>query len=76
MSNWIKVEDELPNAGQYILFCSINGFKINVYTAFGTFCRSNLDGDVFVSFMPDVEDVTRIYSNITHWMPLPEPPES
>ena len=59
MSEWISVEDRLPNIGQNVLtydghnrvFCSVrqnHQFKIH-YTVWD-------------------------HDNVTHWMPLPEPP--
>ena len=66
MSNWISVEDELPNKPKYYL----------VFTRCGSIWNTSLlfwnMGDV----TPKWEDRDRDYQdNVTHWMPLPEPPK-
>lgn len=60
---WISVEDRLPPTRGYYLVCT--------YTAYyRTQCISKVffDGKLWGS-------VRKRYTNITHWMPLPEPPE-
>lgn len=60
---WISVEDRLPPTRGYYLVCT--------YTAYyRTQCISKVffDGKLWGS-------VRKRYTNITHWMPLPEPPK-
>lgn len=60
---WISVKDKLPPTKGYYLVCT--------YTAFyHTQCISKVffDGKLWGS-------VRKRYTNITHWMPLPEPPK-
>jgi hypothetical protein len=64
MNNWISVEDELPK-GDYDDEC------IDVYSiAMGriTDC-TYIDSNYWETYQGD-----RIY-DVTHWMPLPEPPK-
>lgn len=76
MNEWIKIEDELPIDGQYVLFCSVNRYGVDVHTSFGAFCKSKENGNLFISLIPYVENITNIYCNITHWMRLPNPPKN
>lgn len=60
---WISVKDRLPPTRGYYLVCT--------YTAYyRTQCISKVffDGKLWGS-------VRKRYTNITHWMPLPEPPK-
>ena len=60
---WISVKDRLPETSGYYLVCT--------YTAFyRTQCISKVffDGKLWGS-------IRKRYANITHWMPLPEPPK-
>jgi hypothetical protein len=58
---WIKVEDRLPDEGQYILaadedvMCACTRVYFNTYEC--------LEGGERLLWLP------------THWMPLPEPPK-
>ena len=60
MSEWIKVSDQLP--GDDTLCLAIDDCDV-----IWTMCF--MDDD----FYPDTRDVCP--NEITHWMPLPEPPE-
>jgi len=66
MSNWIKVDDRLPQTGVRVLLCgSANKEKVvfEGYTHFsGAFFLANSHKKV-------------IENNVTHWQPLPEPPK-
>ena len=59
MSEWISVDDRLPEYGDKILvhldYGDIKGILLEEYS-----------GTKFWS---------RAFNNVTHWMPLPEPPE-
>lgn len=58
MSEWISVEDRLPEfVGEYITFDGISPYISSYY--------GNGEWE-----SPDAND-----PNITHWMPLPEPPK-
>lgn len=61
MSEWISVKDRLPNKGEVVLcFFKYEPESPNVV------CENLYYGSKI--FMSDSEKVT-------HWMPLPEPPE-
>ena len=59
---WISVKDRLPNGGHNVLFCTFYG---NVFEGIKT-ARGWL-GFRWNAIYRDGE--------VTHWMPLPEPPE-
>ena len=56
---WISVEDRLPDSDTHLIVCHDDG---GVGTAF-------FYNDLFS------RDWRSIFDDITHWMPLPEPPE-
>lgn len=60
VNRWISVEDALPDAFIYVICAGEEGMAILRY-----------NGEVWV------DDAGCVYSMsaITHWMPLPEPPE-
>lgn len=62
-SGWISVKDRLPEMTGYYLVCTHNTF-------YDTYCISKVyfSGGVWGS-------LRKRYTNITHWMPLPEPPK-
>ena len=62
-NEWISVQDRLPEINTYVLI---------VYAGYSMFVayRDNSEGDL--CFRGD--DGNPLY-NITHWMPLPEPPK-
>ena len=66
MSEWISVKDRLPKNGQDILAYSINGEKET------RIVPANYDHDVWYDCI-----FNHVMHNgcITHWMPLPDPPE-
>ena len=60
MSDWISVEDRLPDELQDVLsFAGYDGVFQSIYRA-GNFKKSLVVWE---------------HLSVTHWMPLPEPPE-
>lgn len=62
-NQWIPVTERLPENGEYVLcFCRANIVCV---------LRRDKGGDWY-------ENPTHVYMSgfVTHWMPLPEPPES
>ena len=59
MSEWISVEDELPTKGVYVLACYLDEYT--------EVCRYHQ--------VKGWQDVVNGSLLITHWMPLPAPPE-
>jgi hypothetical protein len=71
MSEWIMVSDHYPDIGQMVL-CSGNTYRVGPSRNYGiAACAWN--GDNFC-ITYGVNNVITI-SDITHWMPLPEPPK-
>lgn len=67
---WIPVAERLPGkAGHYIVFVELkcNGQKISAWTQVTWFFEE------FILECP--EDEKCFVATVTHWMPLPEPPE-
>ena len=77
MSDWISVKDRLPESGSTVLVLwddkyLYNGNEIHnrrIQTAIC--CNENVDTKCFVA---DDTYYTEVI-NVTHWMPLPEPPK-
>jgi len=70
MSEWISVEDELPAiTGEYLVFVRLYGGScyINQY--------SNLLGKFRDEYSGQDDWLEYEHKDITHWMPLPTPPE-
>ncbi len=70
---WIKCTDRLPSKENENIVCLINGQCIlaNVHDA--TFTLTN---GVVSFFWPRNQWVNdRFYGKVTHWMPVPKPPE-
>lgn len=62
-SEWISVEERLPEVNKNVLvfFPGIEGNKPHIYVSF---------------LLPRKEFVLEtVHGPVTHWMPLPEPPE-
>ena len=68
-SEWISVEDRLPEIGTRVLLCGrYEGKGIIAYCAIGYF-----DGKTYREHWGADINAT---AAITHWQPLPEPPET
>lgn len=57
--HWISVEDELPKDGEYVLICNKRGLMTT----------SLYENEEWVI------SETYLAVNVTHWMPLPQPPK-
>jgi hypothetical protein len=65
---WISVEERLPEDNEYVDIL-INGKRRMVDTVF-------LDNKFYI-FPPFAkEQWVEVKNNVTHWMPLPEPPKN
>lgn len=78
MNEWISVKDRLPENGQDVLVYHADDFHITV----GDFERDNVryyieeDGSKFYTNSGwDTEIPWAQKGCVTHWMPLPNPPE-
>jgi hypothetical protein len=60
---WISVKDRLPTEGTSCLAFFESGIIDSVY-----YCQNS-------RFLLGLEGIESLYSNVTHWMPLPEPPK-
>lgn len=69
MNKWIKLSEEIPDQKSYdVLVFSSQG----LYKSLGM----NKKIDVFHWYKTDFGDMDEDYfGEITHWMPLPNPPE-
>jgi hypothetical protein len=70
---WISVEDRLPEEHKHVLAYSITGTIHPAYLSMigGTDPQWTIAGFGGAYFLHDDS-----FGFITHWMPLPEPPES
>lgn len=70
--NWISVEDNWPKYGDTILIV-VNGVVQNI-----TYSRHGSDdsADWCEPHFFDDKDAIVWWSDVTHWMPLPEPPSN
>lgn len=59
-TRWISVEEELPEDDSVVLVASVNDLSIGIAEHYGC------------GIFGDYNDT---YDVVTHWMPLPEPPE-
>ena len=68
-SNWISVEDELPENNVMVLTTGFDyGIETNDRHYAVAVCINN--------YWYDLEDPDVEYTYITHWQPLPQPPVS
>lgn len=84
ITNWIKIEDELPEVGQTVIVARPNEYSGNVDVLKATLYDSGESGTAYGK----IYDLKWLYGkfwalpattpldNISHWMPLPEPPEA
>ena len=68
MTDWISVDDRLPEDGEEVIILCYGsepkgGYYIDEYTNHIYWSRGDSDGERCYDF-----------TDITHWMPLPEPP--
>lgn len=69
MSEWINVKDRLPDDyGWFIVNDTYLVSSNNVTMGF-------FDGDSAVVWLPLDQRLDQDSMNVTHWMPLPEPPK-
>lgn len=70
---WISVNDKLPEKGDFvIIFTKYNWIEYSYeYCGDGEFYESNFDKTRNIDSRPLSKDC-----NVTHWMPLPLPPNS
>ncbi len=60
--DWVSVKDRLPESGEAVLTCNQDDCDI------GFLSSTNNDG-------PDWQNLYFFHISVTHWMPLPSPPE-
>ncbi len=85
IGEWISVKDRLPEKeeGLYLIFA--NGHVRTAFYSNSLFEHSILDSNWqnitlnndrggFHNWDPSIEDEVEL-ENVTHWMPLPDPPE-
>ena len=73
MSEWIKIEDRIPEDFVDVLCWCVNEFgetyeKGEKYFSLDRWC-------VWTDGRPPSFATDRFYGKVTHWMPLPKPPE-
>ena len=79
-NDWINTKDKLPDKGQEVVFVSklysgdSGGGIYNYHVCFGEYGWENNDGFVDYTCWNDIHGY-EVETNITHWMPLPEPPK-
>lgn len=78
MSEWISVEDRLPDEGVPVWGATLGQFPM--IAALQVDADGWLWGEVYAHYPSDGKwacdyEVNDDYSWITHWMPLPEPPK-
>ena len=71
-SDWIIVKDRLPEPFINVLTTDGNNVEILFYTKY----LNRITGEMVVGWTltNNSESTDLIWENITHWMPLPEPP--
>lgn len=67
---WISVNDRIPEQDVYVL-CYYTDFGKHQYQTVGKLWSANGKWDLDIDSEYDIEDE----KVVTHWMPLPEPPE-
>lgn len=69
MSNWISVEDRFPENNQRLLVVEYG----EVFPAYFEAARESWIGHIPNRFR--LYGTDGHFDNVTHWMPLPEPPQ-
>ena len=73
---WISVEDRLPEDNTRCLIWSDGEYYISVPHFYKGRGKSNLGKRVAVWNEQYLgQDVSATFTNVTHWMPLPSPPQ-
>jgi hypothetical protein len=72
MSEWISVGERLPEYGEKV-WVRINGWK-NIATGYLFDCRLFEKETGRIGWV--VDGLDHVFVDVTHWMPLPEPPAS
>lgn len=89
MNEWISVKDRLPNHQQIILVFAktlrgVNGYgvatfiysiKMNEELRKTPYANECVDVDKHPYYFVSQEVRQHTFKNVTHWMPLPEPPK-
>jgi len=73
--NWIACNDQMPEAEELVVFI-YSGYRVRI----GNF---NNEDDTWimetfasqVNFLDDIDDHLVDRDEVTHWLPLPEPPK-
>ena len=66
-NEWVRVEERLPENGQIVLFHQKDGF---------IYCAEYFVGKELMSPEWFIDNDSWNAKVVTHWMPLPEPPDS
>lgn len=80
MSEWISVEDRLPESGQKVVAANIlNGEVLDYATAYYFSIKHGagwgVEDSAYTAENHDGPASIYLDINITHWMSLPEPPK-
>lgn len=98
MSEWVKVEDRLPESGEHVLLCCKTGYKPSYYICDGFYavpktveCSNDYDDaadydeetdeyylpEGFYEVIKNWDEYSSIVIGdvVTHWQPLPKPPQ-
>lgn len=74
MGEWISVKDRLPELFKDVLTCDVDG-KIII----NWLDELEVDGKITINWLDELEEDICYFAyagkTVTHWMPLPEPPE-
>ena len=65
MSEWISVDDRLPRTNESVIGCRKGKYVSNVFL--------NLEGEWLQDGWGPMKKT--VFDDVTHWMPLPEPPK-